>query len=152
MAAKAKRTVEKRDDSEFKKLCAQLEKAKTKVNDFEEEHEEMIAAYKKLNEDVVGIQEKLKIEARKFAVLGGTKTLWTSKLVSVTVMGKENRVFDINKAQKVWPEAVLEKAIVEVVDLKALDQLVSEGALSESEMQRCCSFVPATAAVTVRFL
>lgn len=144
-----KKTTE--DQSELQRLYKAATAAAKRLKAFEEEHEEELDVYKHLQETLSGIQEQLKVEARKFSKLGVSRTLIDSDDIFVSVQGREQRVLHADKAKKIFSAEVLKLALKEIVDPKVVDGLVETGQLSEGDVSRVSSFTPLTPAVTIRF-
>ena len=147
---KAKRVEKDNGKTQLEKLVARAIAAKKIINAFEEENEDILAKYKHMNEDLIGINELIKVEARKKAVLGETVVIADNQHIHVSVQGKQTRMFDIAKAEATWDEAIFDAATVMVIDAKVVDSLVASGKLNEKDLSKVQSFVPATAAVTIR--
>ena len=149
---KAQRTA--KADSEkttLERLIGRAVAARKIILGYEEEHEDVLQKYKHLQEDLVGIQELIKIEARKVSVLGQTKVIIDNRDIHISVQGKETRVFDLKAARKFWSPEAFAAATVVSVDGKIVESMVEAGKLTEDDKKKALIVTPATPAVTVRF-
>lgn len=148
--AKAVRTSKGVDRSEFDRLVKRAIDERENLRKFEEEHADVLDEYKEMTTALEGINERIKVEARKLAVLGETKVLVDNKLIHVSVFGAQDRVFDLVKIHKHWDKTVVRQAVKEIVDKKVVDALKETGVLDEDSIEKVVTYTPATARVTVR--
>jgi len=147
---KAQRTEKTNQATELDRLLRTLRAARKKQREFEEEHEEVLAGAKEIQDTITGLIERVKIEARKVAKVGETKVIADDGELHVSVQGKEARKFNLAKVKKTLPASLLELVITEVVDGKAVDNLVENGKLDADIVDKIATFEPMTPAVTVR--
>lgn len=133
-------------------LVRALGKAREEMEAHAEAHREVFDRHKQLTDACVGITEMIKIEARAYSKRGATVSVVNDGKVTVTVQGKEARVFNVTDAKNAWPSDVLSKVVMESINSAALDEAVRVGLLSEGDVTKAVKYEPMTPAVTIRFV
>jgi hypothetical protein len=100
---KAQKTTNKgAETSELDKLYKTAIAARKRMREFEEEFAAELEEYKVMQDTLAGLQERIKIEARKMARQGSTRVLIDNENIHVSVAGKQTRTFDIPAVKKLW--------------------------------------------------
>ena len=108
MKVKAKRTSTDGKEDELTRLLNQAVATRGKIVQLEEAHEAIFETHRELLDDLKGLEERIKIEARRRVVPGQTTVIIDNAHIHVSVQHRVNRTYDTDKAKKYWPEDILE--------------------------------------------
>lgn len=99
-------------------------------------------------------EEKVKVEARKLAVIGDTTVLVEAEDVHVSVVGTRPTIgYDLEVAEKLWPKAIIKAALVKVIDPKVVQAMIDKNQLTGETLEairKARRESPNTAKVSVR--
>lgn len=134
-------------------LGNEVVKIERKIRKIEEENHLAFDLWRELQQEKESVVDKLKTEARKQAEIGGTQVLLESSDIFVSVSTRAGSwIYNVNDAERLWPEAVFAKVVNRTIDAKAVQALIESNQLSQDKAAKAGKVGdPPTPAVTVRF-
>lgn len=118
--------------SALEEISEQLIQAEAALREYAEHHEQVLAEYRRRQDDKEILVDRLKAAARELAPEFGSAALIDSANLGLVVQTKyAGTTYDVEKARTEWPSDVYQKVITVEVDAKKVEAAVKAGLIRD---------------------